>query len=133
MMSCITAGDSIGDGIHHYAPACTSMAHKGWSSARWHRHYAKITLSADRVLISLGSNDGRGDTASQIAAIRKQVKARQVVWVVPACNPRAAMAVEAEAARHGDALVWIRHTGPDHVHPTMSEYRALAKRGGLAS
>jgi ABC-type xylose transport system substrate-binding protein len=113
MMSCITAGDSIGDGIHHYAPACTSMAHKGWSSARWHRHYAKITLSADRVLISLGSNDGRGDTASQIAAIRKQVKARQVVWVVPACNPRAAMAVEAEAARHGDALVWIRHTGPD--------------------
>jgi hypothetical protein len=52
LMSCITAGDSIGAGIHHYAPACTSMAHKGWSSARWHRHYSKITLSADRVLIS---------------------------------------------------------------------------------
>lgn len=131
-MACITAGDSIGDGIHHYAPACTSMAHKGWSSAQWHRHYAAITLSADRVLISLGSNDGRGDTASQIAAIRAQVKARQVVWVVPACNPWAARAVEAEAARHGDALVWIRHTGPDRVHPTIREYRALAKRSGMA-
>lgn len=131
-MACLILGDSIAAGIHGQAPECRALAHKGWTSARWHRHYRAMPLGAERVLISLGSNDGAGDTARQIAAIRAQITARQVVWIVPACNAHAAKAVMAEAARHGDALVWIAALAPDGIHPTGREYRALARRGGLA-
>jgi hypothetical protein len=65
-------GDSIAVGIHAQAPRCAMLAHKGWTSARWHQRYRTIRIDADRVVISLGSNDGHGDTASQIAAIARR-------------------------------------------------------------
>lgn len=130
-MACLIVGDSIAQGIHAYAPRCTMIAHRGWSSTRWHDRYHAVPLDADRVVISLGSNDWDGDTGSQIAAIRAQVQAGQVVWIVPACNDDAAKAVEAEAAKHGDALVRIKRLEPDRVHPTWREYAALARRAGV--
>jgi lysophospholipase L1-like esterase len=127
-------GDSIAVGIHAQAPRCAMLAHKGWTSARWHQRYRTIRVDADRVVISLGSNDGHGDTASQIAAIRAQVDARHVVWIIPACNRRAARAVMVEAARHGDAMLRIPALSGDGVHPTPRGYRVLEQfsrvRGG---
>jgi lysophospholipase L1-like esterase len=120
-------GDSIAVGIHAQAPRCAMLAHKGWTSARWHQHYRTIRIDADRVVISLGSNDGHGDTASQIRAIRAQVDARHVVWIVPACNQRAARAVMAKASRHGDAVLHIPALSGDGVHPTRRGYIALAQ------
>lgn len=131
-MACVIIGDSIAVGIHAQAPSCAMLAHKGWTSTRWHQRYRTLRVDADRVVISLGSNDGHGDTAGQIAAIRAQVEARHVVWIVPACNLRAARAVVAEAARHGDALLWIRGLSPDGVHPTGRGYRSLEQRSRLA-
>lgn len=131
-MACMIMGDSIAVGIHAQAPRCAMLAHKGWTSARWHQHYRTIRIDTDRVVISLGSNDGHGDTAGQIAAIRAQVDARHVVWIVPACNRRAARAVVAEAARHGDAVMRIPALSVDGVHPTRRGYRSLERRSRLA-
>lgn len=75
-MACMIVGDSIGVGLHAAAPECRALAHKGWTSAQWRRHYRAAALDADRLVISLGSNDGQGDTARQIAAIRARVSAR---------------------------------------------------------
>lgn len=132
-MTCLIMGDSIAVGIHAQAPSCAMLAHKGWTSAQWHQHYRTLRIDADRVVISLGSNDGHGDTAGQIAAIRAHVEARHVIWIVPACNRRAARAVVAEAARHGDALLWIGALSPDGVHPTRRGYRALERGSRVAA
>jgi lysophospholipase L1-like esterase len=131
-MACLIVGDSIALGIHSHAPGCRALAHKGWSSARWQDHYRTTQLDADRVLISLGSNDGRGDTLARIEAVRAHVKAQQVIWVVPACNARAAAAVLALARRYGDGVVRIGALSPDGIHPTGREYGRMARRSGIA-
>ncbi|WP_343611123.1 SGNH/GDSL hydrolase family protein [Novosphingobium sp.] len=128
MTACIDLGDSIADGVHAAGPGCLNLAHKGWSSARWYARYRTTRIEADRVVISLGSNDRGIDTAPQIEAIRAQIEAARVVWIIPACNARAARAVETLAARYGDATLRIRSLSPDRVHPTGREYRRLARR-----
>jgi hypothetical protein len=41
-MACVIMGDSIAVGIHAQAPSCAMLAHKGWTSARWHQRYRTL-------------------------------------------------------------------------------------------
>jgi len=123
-MSCAVIGDSIAQGVAAQMPQCAALAHKGWTSARWRHQYQTRRIDADRVVISLGSNDFGADTGPTLESIRAQVKARQVVWIAPAHHAAPVLAV---AAAHGDAVVPIPALSPDSIHPTPRGYRQIAR------
>lgn len=124
-MSCMILGDSLGDGLAAHMPQCQAIAHKGWSSTHWRDAYGTMRIDADRVVISLGSNDFGIDTAHQLRLIRAQVKARRVIWIVPARNAGPVLAV---ATEHGDAVMPITRLSRDHIHPTTRAYGQMARR-----
>ena len=77
--------------------------------------------SFDRVVVSAGVNDPPGRC---IAAIRARLRARRVVWILPAPVNSARRAVAAVAARWGDRTVSYV-AGRDHLHP--ASYAVLAR------
>lgn len=131
-MSCIIIGDSIGQGVANLRPDCVDYAHSGWTSAAIGDRYVRH-MSADVVVISLGSNDYAGiDTAGELRALRGRISGRRVIWILPAGVARGsgvsvAMirgAIVGIARSHGDSVVSIGETR-DGIHP--SSYGRLAR------
>lgn len=134
MTDCAIAGDSIAVGLRAYAmPECRAFAKGGVNSWQFNRLWP-IELTADVVVISLGSNDHIGvRTADELAAVRSRVRAKRCVWIVPSGNlpaSRVPIAVIQEtirqlAAAHGDVVLTITGLSPDRIHPSLAGYRAL--------
>lgn len=127
--SCAILGDSIAQGIAQFRPECHTQARLGVGTAGWLRLHQK-QVTADQVVISLGSNDlnlTQQQLLPQLRRVRAQVKAAQVVWIL--CNQPAAAraAVQQLATEHADAVLdtrpWI---STDSVHPRRQGYAALA-------
>lgn len=130
MLDCLIIGDSIAVGVHQHRPDCVVYAKGGWSTWQWNRDYLKNDLSANTVIISLGSNDHKGvRTKAELQRIREKVgvKAR-VVWILPAINPGIQLIVQAMAAEYGDTVLPITRLQPDGVHPTAGGYKQLAEQ-----
>ena len=124
---CLVLGDSIAVGLSSALAECRVDAKAGISSPSFaDTHVARA--GGDLVVISLGSNDGRGDTTAALERVRARITAApRVLWLVP--NVGARTEVLAVAAGHGDQVVDIRpFVGGDGVHPTENGYRELARR-----
>jgi lysophospholipase L1-like esterase len=123
MIDCFIIGDSIAVGVAQQRQQCSAIAQVGISSEQ----YAAINVtpvSAGRVLISLGSNDGAGSNIEQnLRRIRNNVNSRSVSWLLPANNNAARSAITKIAGEFGDRLIDVRpFAGRDGVHPTMAGY-----------
>jgi lysophospholipase L1-like esterase len=140
MLDCLILGDSIAVGTAHQRPECVSYAHGGWNSYQWNKNFITKDLSANIVIISLGSNDHQYvHTFQELLKLRENVKAEHVYWIKPAGN-LAASNVDIEniqamiaiiAKNYGDVVLAIPQISKDGIHPTGQGYRELAERTRL--
>jgi len=128
MIECLVLGDSIAVGLHQQIPQCESLSKGGWNTAQWNRDYLKYNLTANTVIISLGSNDHKHiRTQEELELLREKVQAGRVFWILPAIKPDIQRIVKVIAALHGDTVLPIARLQPDGVHPSWAGYKDLAR------
>lgn len=129
MLECLILGDSIGVGIHQHRRECSAIVQTGINSAAFNKQYNGEFFNSI-VIISLGSNDGRGvNTAKELQNLRSRVTVRQrVYWILPANNPDIVIMIRELAAKWGDIVVPISKLSTDGVHPTSDGYKLLANQ-----
>ncbi len=127
MLPCLVIGDSIAVGVGQYLPECRTEAREGITSQRF-IHELLSPQEADRVVISLGVNDGvSAFTVGNLRRVRQTVQGRAVYWLLPAGHAEARAAIRSVALQFGDRMIDAgTDVGPDGLHPTGSGYRALA-------
>ena len=127
MFECLVVGDSIAVGTARLRPECVAYTQSGINSHNWNSRYRSKNLSADTVIISLGSNDTHHiRTIWELQTLRNRVDADHVFWIMPAIKPDVQKMVETVAKSYGDTILPIISTQKDHVHPDMRGYRAIA-------
>ena len=131
MADCAALGDSLAVGLAA-ASGCQRLARVGVTSPRFAASFAGVRVPGAAV-ISLGAND-RGLpvrlTAGALAAVRSQVQAATVVWLLPPnASAERAAAVRA-AARPRDYVLSIdgEAAAGDGLHPTAAGYREIWRR-----
>jgi lysophospholipase L1-like esterase len=128
MIDCLILGDSIAVGLHQQIPQCESLSKGGWNTWQWNRDYLKHDLTAQTVIISLGSNDHKHiRTQQELEKLRSRVQAHRVFWILPAIKPDIQEIVKKVAAQHGDTVVPITRLQTDKIHPSWAGYKELAR------
>jgi len=128
MIECLVLGDSIAVGLHQQLPRCESLSKGGWNTAQWNRDYLRHDLTANTVIISLGSNDHKHiKTQAELEQLREKVTAGRVFWILPAIKPDIQEIVKKVAAQRGDTVVPITRLQPDNIHPSWAGYKELAR------
>ena len=128
MIDCLILGDSIAVGTEMFRPECVAYAKSGWNSWQWKKDYLQNDLTANIVIISLGSNDHKGvKTREELEIIRGKVKGSRVFWILPAIKPNIQQIVKDIAEEHGDTVLPITRLQPDGVHPSWAGYKELAR------
>ena len=137
MLECIVLGDSIAVGVHLQRFECTSYAKGGVNTWQWNKTYPSVDLTANTVIISLGSNDHKFvKTERELRAMRERVKGKKVFWILPAGNLKESDVdiedirniIKTIATQYGDNVVPINRLSTDKIHPTGSGYRELAEQ-----
>jgi len=130
MLECLILGDSIAVGTHQARSECVAYARGGWNTSQWNRAYLKNDLSAQTVIISLGSNDHKGvRTKAELQRIREKVgTTARVFWILPAIKPEIQAIVRGMAEEYGDTVLPITRLQKDGVHPSWAGYEQLAER-----
>jgi lysophospholipase L1-like esterase len=138
MLECLILGDSIAVGTHQARPECVAYAKGGWNTSQWNRAYLNKDLSAQTVIISLGSNDHKGiRTRAELQRIREKVgTTARVFWILPHGNlPAGGVPIEqiqqivkAMALEYGDTVLPIARISKDNIHPTGTGYKELAEK-----
>jgi lysophospholipase L1-like esterase len=128
MLECLILGDSIAAGIHMFRKECTAYARVGINTSNFIKKYAVQSLSAETVIISLGTNDSDGmNTYRNLQKLRKKVKAKKVYWILPVQFTKQRDFVEMVAAENNDILIRIPYVSQDKVHPSMAGYQRIGE------
>ena len=131
MLDCLILGDSIAVGTAMFAPKCAVYAHGGWNTWQWNKQYLEKTpkdLTANNVIISLGTNDHEGvHTFKELLKMRQNVHADRVYWIMPAIKPHVQNVVESIATSYNDVIIKIPSLLPDKIHPTWAGYKQIVK------
>lgn len=129
MVPCLVIGDSLAVGVGQFLTECRTEARVGITSRQF-VHELLSPQDADKVVISLGVNDGPSPlTAANLQRVRETVRGRAVYWLLPPNHAYARAAIRSVAARFGDRLIdCAPEAGPDGLHPTGAGYRALGAR-----
>ena len=129
MLECLILGDSIAVGTHQARSECVAYARGGWNTWQWNRDYLKNDLTANTVIISLGSNDHAGvKTRKELETMRAKVKGSRVFWILPAIKEPIQNTVKDIAQRYGDVVLPITKISKDGVHPTWAGYKELGEK-----
>ena len=122
-------GDSIAVGTANVRKECVSYSIGGYNTWQWNRDYLKNDLTANTVIISLGSNDHAGvKTEAELIRIRRASFADRVFWIVPAIKPHIQVIVKRVAESYGDTVIPIKSLEKDQVHPSWNGYKDIAER-----
>lgn len=128
---CYILGDSIAQGVASYSTQCASATKVGLNTNDARKYFAtKGPLYFDNLVISLGIND-KGQpkkTMENLVAIRMNIKAKKVIWVLPNNNySEQGQIVKRIANYYGDSFVDVTPViGRDRIHPTPEGYRVIA-------
>jgi lysophospholipase L1-like esterase len=137
MLECLIIGDSIAVGTANVRQECVSYSKGGWNSWQWNKHYIvkeKKDLTAQNVIISLGTNDHKGvKTFDELMYMRRNVTAGRVYWILPPCNdkfckPSVNEIVEIIAKNFGDTIISTKRLQSDAIHPSWAGYKELAEQ-----
>lgn len=128
MIECLILGDSIATGISQHRPECVAYAKPGINTRDWNKLYLKNNISANTVIISLGSNDNKTiRTKAEFRRLREKVGVNSMVfWIMPANNPDIQELVDSIAIDYNDGVLVIPQVSKDGVHPTAKAYKQLA-------
>lgn len=130
MLECLILGDSIAVGVSRQLPNCESVAESGINSRNYYNTYIGQVADANNYIVSLGANDGYTNTAKWIPQLRQEFpRHAQVVWLVPANNREAIIAVLDLSKQYNDNIVLLTDfpLAGDGVHPTGSGYNMIAQ------
>ena len=128
MLDCLILGDSIAVGTHQFRPECAVVAKSGINSGQWNKTYSKDLKPAKTVIISLGTNDHSGvNTFKELLAMRQNVNAEKVFWIMPAIKPDIQDMVKIIAKNYGDTVLPITQLQSDKFHPNRAGYKQLAE------
>ena len=127
-MLCLSLGDSLAVGVGQQLPECRVEAEVGITSTRYVAEH-RSPHAADRVVISLGVNDGAGtNTLENLTRVRSAVRARTVIWLLPFGHSDVRAAILTIARRFGDRTIDTSpYVGSDKLHPSEAGYRTLAQ------
>jgi lysophospholipase L1-like esterase len=128
MLDCLILGDSIAQGISTVRKECVAYVQSGINSRNWNNKYIVKDLSADTVIISLGTNDPETmNTFKELLALRELVAGKKVFWVMPPIKPVVQDMVRILTRNYKDTILEIPELSKDKVHPTGEGYRILAE------
>jgi len=128
MLDCLILGDSIAQGISTVRKECTAYVKSGINSRNWNNRYIVNDLTADTVIISLGTNDPETmNTFRELLSLRQLVSGKKVIWVMPPIKPAVQDVVRIIARSYKDTIFEIPELSKDKVHPTSSGYKKLAE------
>ena len=137
MIECIVLGDSIAVGTQLQRYECVSYAKGGLNSWQWNKMYSTKDLSADTVIISLGTNDHKYvKTEKELTVMRAKVNASRVFWILPVGNSSKSevpleeiqRTIKQIAAKYGDTVLPITRVQSDKIHPSWAGYKELADK-----
>lgn len=134
MLDCLILGDSIAVGTANIRKECVSYSIGGYNTWQWNRKFQSKDLTANTVIISLGTNDHKGvNTFKELETMRKKVVADNVFWILPPCNskfckPHVNEVVEIIAKNYGDRIIKTDRLQNDAIHPSWAGYKELAER-----
>ena len=129
MIDCLIIGDSIAVGTHQFRQECVSYSKGGWNTWQWNRGFGDKDLTANTVIISLGSNDHKGvKTRQELEKTRAKIKASKVYWIMPAIKPEIQQIVREIAEENGDMILPISSLQPDKIHPSWTGYKDIAQK-----
>jgi len=78
MLDCLIIGDSIAVGTKQFRPECADYAQGGITSHGWNKKFGNKDLTANTVIISLGTNDwAKADTYGMLMNIGLRLKVTQ--------------------------------------------------------
>lgn len=136
MLECIILGDSIAVGTQMFYKECQIIGKGGINTWQWNNMYSVNELTADTVIISLGTNDHIGvNTAKELKTMRERVQAKRVFWILPAGNLKASNVsiesiqniVKTIASQYNDIIIEIKSLQPDKIHPSWNGYKKIVK------
>lgn len=133
---CYILGDSIAQGVSTYRNDCASATKVGLNTTDAKTYFtSKGKLYFDSLIISLGINDqyrNQQDVLkawNNLSAIRSNIQAQQVIWILPNQNyGYQNEVVKKLATQYGDSYVDVTPLiGRDHIHPTLQGYQTIAQ------
>jgi lysophospholipase L1-like esterase len=136
MLDCIILGDSIAVGTQMFYKECQLVGKGGINTWQWNQMYAANQLTADTVVISLGTNDHKYvKTEQELRKMRNRVEAKRVFWILPANNLPASEVsilsiqniVKQLASEYNDIVIEIKSLQPDKIHPSWAGYEQIVK------
>lgn len=128
MDTCMIVGDSIAIGAHMHRKECVIYAKDGITSSGWDKTYGSNTLTAETVIISLGTNDWEGtNTYGTLKQIREKIKGKRVFWIAPhqRSRPKAYNDVNTIAGMFDDTVLTTDRYHSDKIHPSWAGYKEL--------
>lgn len=138
MLECIVLGDSIAVGAKQFAQECQLVGKGGINSWQWNKMYPKPeTLSANTVIISLGTNDHKYvKTYDQLFEMRQRVDSNRVFWILPMGNLKGSEVpiekiqetVREIAKYYGDTVIETKKMQADGIHPSWAGYKELVEQ-----
>lgn len=125
---CYIMGDSIAQGVAMNRKDCSSETQVGLNTKKAVQFWTnKGIIIKDKVIISLGVNDGNINTENNLSIIRDNIKAKQVIWILPP-NKEKSILVKNIASNYGDYVLNITsQLGKDNIHPTGKGYIKIAQ------
>jgi hypothetical protein len=128
MLECLILGDSIAQGISTVRKECVAIVKSGINSYNWNNRNIVKDLSANTVIISLGTNDpDTMNSFKELLSLRQQIYAKNVRWVRPPIKPSDQDIVRIIANSYGDTILTIPELSKDKIHPTSNGYKQLAE------
>ena len=131
MIDCLIIGDSIAVGTKMFRPECVDYAKGGITSHGWNKKFGNNDLSAETVIISLGTNDWvKADTYGMLMNIRTKIKGKRVFWVLPneESKPLIAHQVREVAIQFNDVVLPTTRWQADKIHPSWAGYKNIAEK-----
>ena len=137
MIDCIVLGDSIAVGTQLQRNECVSYAKGGVNSWQWNKLYGDKDLTANTVIISLGTNDHKFvKTEKELLAMREKVNGKKVFWILPVGNsPESGVTlndiqtiIKNIAIKYNDIVLPITRIQSDGIHPSWAGYKELAEK-----
>lgn len=132
MIDCMIIGDSIAVGTAQFRPECVAYAQGGITSMGWTKKYSQNDLTANTVIISLGTNDWvKADTYAMLMNIRTKIKGNaRVFWILPneESKPLIVHQVKEVAAQFNDTVLPTTRWQKDKIHPSWTGYKDIAER-----
>jgi lysophospholipase L1-like esterase len=131
MLDCLIIGDSIAVGTKMFRPECVDYAQGGITSLGWDKKFGKNNLSAQTVIISLGTNDWeKYNTYAKLLEIRSKIKSNRVFWILPneESKPLIVHQVREVAVQFNDTVLPTTRWQKDKIHPSWAGYKDLAEK-----